>query len=396
MPTAPPITDPMLQFAVVAISVLAIQLTLERMRIPSVVGLLVVGVLAGPGGSGLVPPEPVVELLGSIGLLYIMFLAGVEIDLDVVQAHKLESVAFGLLAFALTIVPAVAVGLLTGMGWAGALLIGAAVSSHTLLAYPVVERLGLLHRRPVVAAIGGTLLTDTLALVLLAVVLQQAGGADDRSGAWYVPLALLAALVAVSVVAVPRLARWFLGGAGATRAQQALGVLVLLLALATAAELIGTEKILGAFLAGVCLNRPLKMREDLVEHLQFAGRMLFIPFFFVETGMRLELAVLLGGGDAWVLAGLLLAVIAFGKFAAAWTAGGRFGFRGSARVLMGSLGLPQAAATLAVAVTARAAGLLGAEVLDAIIIVIFVTCLVGPIVTRLAGRRLAAAEPLRG
>jgi Kef-type K+ transport system membrane component KefB len=392
MTDAFPITDPVFQFTLLAAVVLVIQLSLEKMHVPAIVGLLVVGMLLGPGGIQLLPREPVVELLGSIGLIYIMFMAGLEIDLDIVRSHKLESISFGLLAFVLTLVPALAVGLLLDFGWAGALLIGAAVSSHTLLAYPIIENLRLLHSQPVVATVGGTLLTDTLALVLLVVVLQTAENGKGPFDSWYMPLLALAALVAASLVVLPRLSRWFLGRKGIARAEAALAVLVVLLVLSSTADLIGTEQILGAFLAGVCLNQPLKQREALLEHLQFAGRMLFIPFFFVETGMRLELEVLFGGGDAWMVAGLLLLVLVVGKSAAAWGTGWWFGYRPVARVVMGSMGLPQAAATLAVTVTASEAGLLDETAVDAAIIVIFLTSLTGPLITRYAGRRLAVEE----
>jgi Kef-type K+ transport system membrane component KefB len=324
-------------------------------------------------------------------LLYIMFLAGLEIDLDMVESHKLEAIGFGVLTFALSLVPAVAVGLLIGYGWIGALLVGAALSSHTLLAYPILERLQILRRRPVVAAIGGTMLTDTFALAMLVIVLQQAGG-DDQAAAWYVPLLLLALLAGVSLLVLPRLARWLFTTVETGRAEKALAVLVVLLTLSALADLIGTEDILGAFLAGVCLNRPLRAHRDLLEHIRFAGHMLFVPFFFVETGMRLKLEVLTGGEGVWLIAGMLIAAVVIGKSSAAWLTGAWFGYRGAERVVIASLAIPQAAATLAVAVKARGMGLVDETMIDAIIVVIFVTCLAGPLVTRAAGRRMETAR----
>jgi Kef-type K+ transport system membrane component KefB len=388
-----PVADTVVQLTILLSAVLLVQLTLERLHVPAVVGLLLFGMLSGPGVLGVLPDEPVVDLLGSVGLVYIMFIAGIEIDLDVVKAHRREAASFGLLAFVLSLVPAVAVGHAMGYGWAGALLLGAALSSHTLLAYPIVERLGLLGARPIVATIGGTLLTDTLALVLLVVVMQQAAAGDAALGG-FAPLLLLAVLVAGALVTVPRLARYFLDRFEATRrSEKALFVLVVLLLLATAADGIGTEDILGAFLAGVCLNRPLKSHPDLHEHVQFVGRMLFIPIFFVHTGMRLELEVLTGGrSEIWSLALLMLGAIVLGKGAAAWVAGALFGYRPAARLTMAALALPQAAATLAVAITAREADLIDRQATEAIIIVIFLSCLAGPLAARAAGRRMQSAR----
>jgi Kef-type K+ transport system membrane component KefB len=387
MDLAVPITDVLLQFTIVIAAALVVQLTFEHSRVPGIVGLLLLGMLMGPGGIAILPQEPVVELLGSIGLLYIMFLAGLEIDLDVVRDHKREAVTFGLLAFVLSFVPATAIGLLIGLEWTGAVLLGAALSSHTLVAYPIIDRLGLVRRRPIVAAIGGTLLTDTLALILLVVIVQQAG---DAEGAWYVPLALLALLVALALVIVPRLSGYLFRQGWATRAEKALFALAILLLLSVVADLIGTEDILGAFLAGLCLNRALHQHRELREYVEFVGRLLFIPFFFVETGMRLELEVFTEL-EIWAVAGLLLAAVMAGKAGAAWASGKAFGYLPSDRAAMIGLTVPQAAATLAVVVIGRGVGLIYEETVDAIIIVIFVTCLIGPLITSFAAKRLVSA-----
>lgn len=381
-----PLSDPILQFLLLASAALVVQLTLERLHVPGLVGLLIVGVVVGPDGFAVLPREPVVGLLGSIGLLYIMFLAGLEVDLDVVRAHKREAIGFGLAAFSVSLVLAVGVGLLMGYGPSGALLLGAALSSHTLSAYPIIERLGLFRERPIVATIGGTLLTDTLALVLLVIVVEASGGSGTG---WLVPIGLLIVVMGIILASVPYLGRWFLRKSRARPAEKALFLLVVLLVAASAADLVGTEDILGAFVAGVALNRLVRRRDELHEHLEFVGRMLFIPFFFVETGMRLDPGVLAGRADVWFLAATLLAVVVVGKSTAAWAMGATFGYDRVSRITMGALALPQAAATLAVVVTAREEGLLNVEVVDAVIIVIFVTSLVGPIVTRTAGRRMA-------
>lgn len=385
MPLEFPITDPILQFTVLTAAALIVRLTLERMHLPGLVGLLAIGAVAGPGGLGLLPREPVVELLGSVGLVFIMFLAGAEVDLDILAERRQETLTFGLSAFALSLAPAIGVGLLAGYGWSGALPLGAALCSHTLLTYPIVERLGLLGRPAVVAAIGGTLLTDTLALVLLVLTVEKSGqgGMWDRAQ----PLLLLVVLAAVCWTLVPRFSRHFLEHAHTSRPEKALFVLVVILVLSSATELIGTENILGAFLAGVCLNRPIRRRKELHEHLAFVAQMLFIPFFFIDTGMRLELGVFTRT-DVWALAAALLGVVVFGKAAASWLTGWLYGYPPWDRGLMVGLTVPQAAATLAVTVIARGAGLFDELLMDAVILLIFLTCLIGPLLTRFAGGRV--------
>lgn len=388
MPPGLPITDPILQFTTLVAIALVVQLTFERLHLPGLIGLLVAGMLLGPGGVALLPRAEVMELLGAVGLVYLMFNAGLEIDLDVFDTRRRETVTFGLLAFTLSLVPAVAAAaLLLGYGWRAALLLGTLLSSHTLIAYPIVQRLGLLHRPAVIATIGGTLITDTLALAALAIVLQSGQG-----GALAVatPLVLLGIVAGASLWLVPKVARLLLDSQRVRRAEKALFVLAVLLLLAAVAELIETHEILGAFLAGLCLNRVLKRREELQEHMEFLGRMLFIPFFFIETGMRLKLEVFTGSWRFWMMAGLLLALVILGKSSASWLAGWYFGYRRSERLVMIGLTVPQAAATLAVTVTAREAGLFTTEMVDAVIVLIFVTCLGGPLLTRYAGKRAAS------
>jgi Kef-type K+ transport system membrane component KefB len=379
-----PLEDVILQFTVVVAAALAVQLLFQRSRVPGIIGLLLLGMVIGPDGVGVLPQEPVVELFGSLGLLYIMFIAGAEIDLGLVRRRKSETISYGVSAFLLSFIPAVIVGFLFGLEWSGALLLGAALSSHTLVAYPIVNSLGLAGHRPIVAATGGTLLTDTAALVVLVIVIRQQTG---DGGMWFAPLLLLAALAAAALYIVPKLARLTVNAKGNTLAEKALFLLAVLLLLSVAAEEVGGENILGAFLAGVCLNRVLHGHEELKNHIEFVGRMLFIPFFFVETGMRLDLEAL-ASGETWLLAGGLIAVVIGGKSAAAWFVSHRFGYSRTEGVAIASLSFPQAAATLAVIFKGLQLELLDNQTADAIIIVIFVTCLVGPVLTSYTARRI--------
>lgn len=395
MPFSLPISDPALQLTLVVAAVLVMRLLFDKIQLPGLIGLLVAGMVLGPGGMEVLPRAPFIDLLGSVGLIFIMFMAGVELDLDTVRHNREQTVIFGLLAFMLSLLPSVAAAwLLLDYDWPAALLFGALLSSHTLIAYPMVKKLGLLHRKPVVAAVGGTLLTDTLALIVLVFVMQTADlekETESVGGPW-MTFALLAGLVVLALWLVPRLSRRFFSLEGIGRPEKALFVLLVILTLAMTAKLIGTEDILGAFLAGLCLNRVLEERSDLSEHVQFVGRMLFIPFFFVSTGMQLDLDVLIGNAETWRTAALLVALVVAGKTSAAWIAHKKFAYNRDEWLLMVSMTLPQAAATLAIASTARAAGLFDEYLLDAVIILIFVTSLAGPLMTRWAGRRMKDAK----
>jgi Kef-type K+ transport system membrane component KefB len=382
-----PIHDPVAQLAAVLLVALAVQLPLERSRVPGIVGLILAGMAIGPGALHLIPEEPVVELFGTVGLLYIMFMAGLEVDLDTVREHKREAAGFGALALALSFAAALAAGFLLGLLTAGALLLAAALASHTLVSYPMVAARGLVRRRAVVAGIGGTLVTDTAALVVLVVVLGQATGGGGGLAA-LAPVGWLAGLAAASLLIVPRLARRVLSARAHTPAERALFALAVLLLLAALAEAVGTEDILGAFLAGLCLNRALHRRPEVRDHVAFVGRMVFIPVFFVDTGMRLELAAFAEPGT-WLAAGTLTGVVLGSKLAAAWIAGALFGYDRASRFLIFGMTIPQAAATLAVMTTAERAGLIDATTVDAVIVTIFATCLLGVLVTRAAADRVA-------
>jgi Kef-type K+ transport system membrane component KefB len=382
------LVDPVLQFTVLVVAALAVQLTVERVHLPGLIGLLLLGMVLGPAGAGVLADGPVVPVLGEIGLIYVMFIAGLEIDLRLVREHRRTVVTFGLLAFAFAAVPTAVGARILGLDLAAAALVGALVSSHTLLAYPILMRYGLLRRLPVVVAVGGTLITDTLALVALAVALGV-HRADAGALGWMLPLAAFCLLAACAMLVVPWLSRRLFGREDVTQAEKALFVLAVLMTLATAAGLTGTDEILGAFLAGVALNRVLEARDSLREHVEFVGRMLFIPFFFVWTGTLLDFSVLAGGTAVWVIAGALLGAVLVGKLAAAWIIGALFGFSGSERSLMAALTIPQAAATLAVTITARDAGLFDNVMVDAVIILILITCIAGPVLTAHIGRRVA-------
>ena len=388
-----PLRDPVAVFTAVLLVLLAAPLVARR-GVPSSVVLLAAGVVLGPHVLGVLDRDPTMVLLGTVGLLYIMFLAGLEIDLHEFARHRARSLVLGGLTFALPLAVGTALGRALGMGWPGAVLLGSVFASHTLLAYPAAARLGLQKENAVTVAVGATILTDTLALLVLAVVATgaRAGGGADLAVLARVAGAL-AAFGGLVLWGVPRLGAWFLSRAAQDATVEFVFVLAVVFACALGVEALGVEPIIGAFLAGLALNRLVPEGGTLANRVGFFGNAMFVPFFLLATGMLVDPGAFAGGagaGRAWAVAGAMVATILATKGAAAWMAGRAFGYSADEVRLVFGLTVPQAAATLAAVLVGVEVGLFGEDVLNGAIAMVFVTCLAGPLLVERAGRRLAA------
>ena len=389
-----PLTDPVAVFTVVVVVLLAAPLVARR-GVPSSVVLLVAGVALGPHALGVLDRDATIVLLGTIGLLYIMFLAGLEIDLHELSEGRARSLGFGFATFALPQLVGTAVARLAlGLGWPAAVLLGSVFASHTLLAYPAAARLGLQKERAVTAAVGATILTDTLALLVLAVVATGAREGAGFDGGVLVRVSLsLVAFGAVVLWGLPRVGAWFFRTAASDAALEFLFVLAAVFVCALGVEALGVEPIIGAFLAGLGLNRLVPAGGPLMNRVSFVGGALFIPFFLLSTGMLVDLGAFAGGpgaGRAWTVALAMTATLLATKGAAAWSTRPAFGFSAVEAQVVFGLTVPQAAATLAAVLVGVEVGLFDGAVLNGTILMVLVTCLVGPFVVERAGRRLAA------
>ena len=388
-----PLHEPVAVFTVVLLVLLAAPL-IGRLGVPSSVILLAAGVLLGPNASGVLERDPTIILLGTIGLLYIMFLAGLEIDLHEFARHSQRSLILGSFTYALPQILGTAIGLLIfGFGWPGALLLGSVFASHTLLAYPAAARLGLQKENAVTVSVGATILTDTLALLVLAVV---ASGA--RAGTGLEPLTLLRVAGPLLIFAVlvlwglPRIARWFLRRAAQDATIEFVFVLTAVFVCALSVELLGVEAIIGAFLAGLALNRLVPEGGPLMNRIGFFGNALFIPFFLLSTGMLVDLSAFISGDGvtrSWLVAGVMITAVLTTKGLAAWLTRPTFGYTAAEAQLVYGLTVPQAAATLAAVLVGVEVGLFGEAVLNGTIAMVIVTCFLGPWLVESAGRRLA-------
>ena len=374
-------------FFVAAAVLLAGPVVAERFRLPGLVGIVLGGMLVGPFVLDWVHREGVVESLGELGLLFLMFLAGLELDLDEFQRNRKPALTFGALTFTFPFVLGLLLVLPFGYGLATAALYGSLWASHTLIAYPIVQEHKLTRHRAVGMASGGTVITDTLALFVLAVVVGSVES-DDRSAVILVKLLVgLAVLAVYCAFILPRIGRWSLAHLGQGPVPTFLFLLAALTSAALLADRMGLEGIVGAFFAGLALNRLVSTRAEDKEHFEFIGAALLVPFFLLSTGMLLdprqftELTVL-------ALAGASLAIVLVGKATAAYVSGRRSGFGTSEIKLVFGLTVAQAAATLAAVTIGTEAGIFDENLLSATLVVVLATVIVSSIVTRIATREL--------
>ena len=348
LPTEPLITNPTWIVLVVLGLILFTPMVLERLKIPSIVGLIVAGMLVGPHGVHLLSRDASFEIFGKVGLYYIMFLASLGMNLTDVQRYRWGALAFGTISFVLPM----ALGFLAnrwglGLSFPAAVLVAAMYSGHTLLTYPLVMRWGLARHRSVGMAVGGTILTNVLTLVVLAVVggVYKPDGGDFNM--WHL-LGRVALVTAGLFLVMPSLARWFFRRFDEGVVQYVF-VLVLVFLGAGLMEWAGMEGLLGAFLVGIVLNREIPAVGPLMQRIEFVGNALFIPYFLIGVGMIINLHTILSG---WHIAAMALAMIVIGtagKLLAAQLVGRALQFSATERNMVGGLSTARAASALAIA-----------------------------------------------
>ncbi|KMQ50057.1 Na+/H+ antiporter [Chitinispirillum alkaliphilum] len=379
--------EPLFQFTILMTVAFAGKALFSWLKLPGDIGPLILGMILGPGGVALISAEELVEVLGRIGLIYVMFIAGLEINLRKFSHNRKETLYFGFTIFLTSLIPTITISVAIGFPFITSLLLAAAVSSHTLLAYPAAKRAGLINKREVVIAIGGTLITDTLALVLFAIVMQYSDSADPQFLPSLIPVLYLFVLTVLSLLIIPKASKFVIDNKKISRIEKGLFVLMVMLLLAMAAEIAGTEHILGAFLAGICLNTQLSKDISLGRNIEFLGRMMFFPLFFIWVGVMLNLEVFITDIWVWALALVLTILVIVGKVSAVWILSLKEKLSRPKQMVMAGLTIPQAAATLAIAVTAYEAGIFTDTILDAMIIVVFFTSIIGPVVVSSAAGR---------
>lgn len=392
-----PITDPTWIFFLVLVIILFAPIILERLRIPHIIGMILAGVVIGEHGFNILARDSSFELFGKVGLYYIMFLAGLEMNMEDFKSIRVKATVLGLLAF---IIP-LGIGFWTNMNILGysvvtSVLLASMYASHTLIAYPIVIRYGINRQRAVSIAVGGTAVTDTLTLLVLAVIggLYK-GEASDMFWIWLVLKVIV--LCVIIMYTFPRIARWFFRRYS-DNVVQYIFVMAMVFLGAGLMEIVGMEGILGAFLAGLVLNRLIPHVSPLMNHLEFVGNALFIPYFLIGVGMLINVNVLFGHIDSIKVASVMIVVALLGKWIASWLTQKIYRMRALERELMFGLSNAQAAATLAAVLVGydiilpSGERLLNEDVLNGTILLILVTCIVSSFITEHAAKRIAMSD----
>jgi Kef-type K+ transport system membrane component KefB/mannitol/fructose-specific phosphotransferase system IIA component (Ntr-type) len=391
-----PVTDPILVFTILALIMLVSPVISEKLRVPDLVLLLGFGALLGPSGLHVLERNSAVTMLGAIGLLYIMFLAGLEIDLYRFSRSYKRSIVFGLLTF---IIPqslgTLAGHYVLGMSWTASLLLASMFASHTLLAYPLAGRLGISRSEPVAITVGATMITDTLALLVLAVIADSARGVALTPGFWAVIVFGMLALTVLIWKGIPLVSRWFFQRVSEKSNAQFLFVIVTVCGCAYLSHFARMEPIIGAFMAGAAFNRLIPENSPLMTRVTFAGNTLFIPFFLISVGMLVDPRAMLTGPRNWLIGATMIVMVILTKYLAAQAARRLFGYSQAAGRVMFGLSVVQAAATLAAVVVGYNLKVFDETVLNGAIAMILVTCPLGSWLVDRYGRRMAEEAPVQ-
>ncbi|RJP94440.1 MAG: cation:proton antiporter [Desulfobacteraceae bacterium] len=386
-----PISDPILIFTILISVILIAPLLAERLRVPDLVLLLLAGLVLGPHGAGLLARGSAISLFGAVGLLYIMFIAGLEIDLHRFTLTWKRSLSFGLMTFAIPQGLGILIGYyVLNISGPASVLLGSMFASHTLLPYPIASRLGIARNEAVTVTVSATIIADTLALLVLAVIADSAKGADIDLWFWLGIILGIVMLFSLVWWGIPWVSRWFFNKVPEKSGAQFLFVLATVCCCAYLSHFAKMEPIIGAFLAGAAFNRLIPEQSALMNRVQFVGNTLFIPFFLISVGMLVNLRALSGNPRSWfVLLTMVVAAIVT-KWLAAWLAAWLFGYRAEERNVMFGLSVVKAAATLAVVLVGYHLKIFDETVLNGTIVMIIVTCSLGAVVVERYGRRLAA------
>ncbi len=368
-----------------------VPLLCRKIHVPSIVGFILAGIVIGPSVLNIVGESPTIKILGSLGMLFIMFQSGSEIDIHDFKQYKYRSLFFGLCTFFIPF----GLGLITSRyllpyGWLPSLLLGAMYGSHTLMTYPIVSRYGVQKNVVVNITVGATMVAIILSLIVLAIVESWSRSAQSTTE-YVIQFSLIVVFLLTVLWLFPRLARMFFKRYREPISEFAV-VMLMLVSSAWLADLAGLEGILGAFLCGVSLNRLLPNRSPLMGRINFVGTSIFVPLFLISVGLMIDIHAFWSGWTTLTIAAVMITTKLIGKSLSAWLAQAVFRFSKHERQLVFGLSHATAAGTLAIVTIAYQMGLLSSDVLNASVLMILVLCTTASFITEHAAKELALQE----
>ena len=397
-----PLADPVLKFLLILLIILAAPLLLNKLRIPHLLGLIIAGAIIGPHGFNLVLRDSSIILSGTAGLLYIMFLAGLEIDMADFKRNSTKSLAFGMYTFLIPMILGTVVGIwVLRFNVLTSVLLASMFASHTLIAYPIISKLGISKNKAVSITVGGTMITDTLALLVLTIIVGMATG--QVNDMFWIRLGVSILIFALIVLfGFPFIGRWFFTHVP-DNISQYIFVLVMVFLGSFLAQVAGMEAIIGAFLSGLALNRLIPQSSPLMNRVEFVGNAIFIPFFLLGVGMLIDYRTFFTSFET-IKVGLIMIIVATAaKYIAAWMTQKTFHLSTDQRSVIFGLSNAQAAATLAAVmvgynvITGTDANgepirLLNESVLNGTILMILVTCTIASFAAQKGAHNIAAQD----
>ncbi|WP_231932946.1 cation:proton antiporter [Geminocystis sp. NIES-3708] len=375
-----PITDPVAVFLIMMGVLLIAPILFEKIKLPGLVGLIVAGIVIGPHGIGLLERDKTIILFGTVGLLFLMFMAGLETSLDDLKENGDKATVFGLSTFVIPMVLGTGAMLFIGYDILAAILVASCFASHTLLSLPIVSKRGLMRTSMMTVTLGGTLIVNILALLVLTIVVRASEGGLTL-GFWLFLIPALAIYTFATLFGVPKLGRWFFRTFGRDEGVEFTFVVLTLFVVSYAARLIDIEPIIGAFLAGISIRPLIPQLSPLMNRIQFIGNTLFIPLFLLSVGMLVNPATLIQEPQSFVVSGVMITVAIVAKFIPAWGVGKYFKFSFANIMVMFGLSVAQAASTLAAITVAFQIKLVDELTVNGTIAMILVTCILSPWVT---------------
>jgi len=400
--TTLPLTNPVLKFLLILVIILFAPIILNKIKIPHLLGLIIAGAVIGPYGINLMERDSSIILSGTAGLLYIMFLAGLEIDLGDFKKNSKKSLVFGLYTFTIPMLLGILSGIyVLGFSIATSVLLASMFASHTLIAYPLISKLGVAKNKAVNITVGGTMITDTLALLVLAVIVGMTTG-EVNTEFWVRFSVSILVFGLIVMLLFPVIGRWFFKRFN-DNVSQYIFVLVMVFLGAVLAEMAGIEAIIGAFLAGLALNRLITHTSPLMNRIEFVGNAIFIPFFLIGIGMLIDYRAFFKDFETIKVASVMIVVATSSKFLAAWITQKTYKFSVDERRLIFGLSNAQAAATLAavlvgynIIIGETEAGepirLLNESILNGTILMILFTCTIASFVAQKGANNIALLE----